>query len=139
MSVQKQALYDVLAEDATLTGYLTTYRGDPAIFTTDPVPGDASMPYVVIGGPVSHSPFDTKTTLGREIRYDIRCYTDDTGSAMLVDSIAERARALLHREKPSVEGYNVLLAECAGPVEIDEDKSYGRVVTVRLVMQEAIG
>ena len=54
-----EALYDRLTGDATLTALLATYNGDPAVFTTDPAPGDAELPYIVTAGHVSDEPFDT--------------------------------------------------------------------------------
>jgi hypothetical protein len=131
-----EALYDRLTGDATLAGLLATYRGDPAVFTTDPAPGDADLPYIVTAGHVSDEPFDTKTTRGREVYRDVRCYAAADGSAVTVEAMAERVRALLHRYELLVTDFVVWLAECSGPVVADEQDAYGRVLTIRLVMEE---
>ena len=132
------ALYGVLTEDATLAGLLATYGGLPAVFTTDPAPGDATFPYIVTAGQVTDLPFDTKNSRGRELRRDVRCYTEATGSAVVVEQIAERVRALLHRQPIEVSGFVWLLAECSGPIVADEPDAYGRIVTVRVVYLEEL-
>lgn len=130
------AIYERLSGDATLVALLTTYEDLPAIFTTDPAPGDASMPYIVTAGEIAQSPFDTKTTRGRDISRDIRCYAPAGGSAQTVETIAERVRALLHRQELAVDGFEWMLSECSGPIVADEQDAYGRIVSVRLVIQE---
>jgi len=136
VSAITEAIYDVLAGDATLTALLTTYGGEPAIFTTDPAPGDAELPYIVSAGEVAQSPWDTKTTRGRVATRDVRCYTDATGSAVAVEAIAERVRALLHRQTLAITDFTCVIADCSGPVVADGPDAYGRIVTVRLTIEE---
>ncbi len=133
------ALYDRLAGDATLTGLLSTYQGGPAVFTVDPAPGDAALPYIVSAGAVSDMAFDTKTGGGRDVRRDVRCYDTVSGSATRVEQIAERVRALLHRHRLEVDGHETWVAEASGPIAADEDAAYGRVVSIRLLMVEGEG
>lgn len=130
------AIYDVLAEDGTLAGLLSTYSGTPAVFTTDPAPGDAEFPYIVTAGNITDVPFDTKLTRGRTISRDVRCYDGPDGSAVTVEAIAERVRALLHRQPLVIAGFAWLLAECTGPIVADEVDAYGRIVTVRMTVEE---
>lgn len=132
-----QAIYDKLATDATLAGQLATYRSAPAIFTTDPAPEDATLPYIVTAGEVATTPLDTKTTRGRTLLRDVRCYTAKSGSANLVESIAERVRTLLHRQPLTIAGYTWHISDCTGPVAADELDVYGRVITLSLTAQEA--
>lgn len=136
MSVLTAAIYDVLVADATLSVLLASYGGQPAVFTTDPVPGDAVRPYVVTAGDISQAAADTKTSRGREIRRDVRCYDDATGSAIRVEAIAERVRLLLHRQIMAIPGFVWILAECSGPFQADEQDAYGRIVPVRLLVEE---
>lgn len=137
MSASTPAFYDRMANDLALAALLSTYGGRPAVFTTDPAPGDATFPYVVTAGEVSQPPFDTKTTRGREITRDVRCYDDASGSVIRVEAIAERVRALFHRQWIAITGFNWILAECSGPIAADERDAYGRIVTVRMVMEES--
>lgn len=137
MSVLTAAVYDRLVGDATLVGLLAGYKGEPAVFTTDPVPGDATLPYIVTAGEVAQSPFDTKTDRGRRAFRDVRCYASALdGSTVVVEAISERVRALFHRYELPVDGFGVLVASCNGPVVADEDDVYGRILTVQFLLME---
>ena len=136
MNALTQAIYDKLAGDAPLAALLATYGALPAIFTTDPAPGDATLPYLVTAGSVAVTAFDTKTTLGRVVARDVRCYAAASGSAETVEEIAARVRTLLHRQALVIPGFVWILSECAGPIAADEQDAYGRVVTVSLTMEE---
>jgi hypothetical protein len=136
MSILTGAIYDALANDVTLQGLLSTYNGLPAVFTIDPAPGDAVLPYVVTAGEVSQSPAEAKNCRGREMRRDVRCYAAASGSAVAVEAIAERVRTLLHRQPLVIPGFVWILAECLGPIVADETEAYGRIVTVRLMVEE---
>ena len=131
-----QTIYNKLAGDGELTYQLATYEDDPAIFTTDPAPGNAELPYIVTAGEVSSRPFDTKQTRGRELMRDVRCYTAASGSAEVVETIAERVRALFHRQALTIEGFGWLWGNCTGPIVADEENAYGRIVTLTLVVEE---
>ncbi len=130
------AIYTRLAGDATLIGLISTYNGEPAIFTTDPAPEDAELPYIVSAGNVADRARDTKTTRGREVWRDVRCYAPALGSAVLVEQIAERVRALCHRHKLEVSDHETWIAEASGPMVIDEDDAYGRIVSLRFYIVE---
>lgn len=136
MGAITEAIHDVLAGDGTLTALLATYGGEPAIFTTDPAPGDATLPYIVSAGEVAQTAWDTKLTRGWMVMRDVRCYTDATGSAAVVEAIAERARALLHRQTLAISDFECVIADCSGPVAADGQDAYGRIVTVRLTVEE---
>lgn len=126
------AIYALLADDATLASLLATYAGLPAVFTTDPAPGNAELPYIVTAGAVSDVPFDTKDKVGRQIMRDVRCYAAATGSTAVVEAMAERVRELLHRQQVAVDGIGWLMSNCTGPLAADSLKAYGRIVTVTM-------
>lgn len=137
MSVLTAAVYDRMANDATLTGLISTYKGEPAVFTTDPAPGDAVLPYIVTAGEVAQSPWDTKTTRGRRAFRDVRCYQSaKDGSPMVVEAMVERARALFHRYMLTVTDFGVIVANCVGPIVADEPDVYGRILTVEFMLVE---
>lgn len=136
MSVLTAAVYDRMANDATLTALLATYQGEPAIFTIQPVPGDASMPYIVTTGEMSQAPFDTKVERGRRAFRDVRCYATADGTAVTIEEIAERVRTLFHRYSLTVSGFGVVVANVVGPVEADEQDAYGRILTVEFMLME---
>jgi len=132
MSVLTEAIYDVLAGDETIVSLIGTYGGLPAVFTIDPAPGDAVLPYIVTAGSVAQESWDTKTTRGRIITRDIRCYTAASGSSQVVENIAERVRELFHRQELEIDGYSCIILSCSGPQAADEQEAYGRIVTLRV-------
>ncbi|MDZ4346863.1 MAG: hypothetical protein U1E51_31000 [Candidatus Binatia bacterium] len=133
------AFYDRLTGDGTLTGMLSTYKGHPAVFTIDPAPEEAIMPYLVTAGNVVDSPDDTKTSRGRDVWRDIRCYATRSGSVIAIEAIAERVRELFHRHELTVEDHETWMAECSGPIKADEDDCYARIITVKLNLNESEG
>lgn len=135
-AVVSKALYDRLAADSTLAALLSTYNGRPAIFTPDLVPEDAQLPYISAPGEGTQRPWDTKTTRGFQIMRDIRCYADPGGSAVVIETIADRVQALLHRLPLTVDGYSVEVADVTGPTLNPEDDAYGRQLTLRMLMKE---
>ena len=130
------ALYDTLSADGTLAGLLSDYNGSPAIFTSHPAPGDAELPYIVTAGEVSHLPFDTKTTRGRDLIRDVRCYAEADGSIVVIEAMAERVRYLLHRQALVISGFTWIISNCSGPVVADERDAYGRIISLSLTAQE---
>jgi hypothetical protein len=136
MSILTAAIYDRLSNDPALVAMLATYGGGPAIFTVDPAPGDAELPYIVTAGEVAQAPADTKTTRGRSLIRDVRCYADADGSAVVVEAIAERVRALLHRQALTIAGYRWIISNCSGPLVADEKDAYGRIISLSLTAQE---
>jgi hypothetical protein len=136
MSVLSAAIYNVLANDAALAGLLSTYQGQPAVFTTDPAPGDAVLPYIVTAGEIAQVPFDTKTTRGRSTTRDVRCYSAASGSAITVEAIAERVRALLHRQAIAIDNFEWIIGDCSGPIVADEQDAYARIISVSITIEE---
>lgn len=131
----RKAVYSALSTDATLTALLGTYEGSAAIFTTDPAPGDAPMPLIVATTVPARQPFDTKTTLGMQVWLDVRVYAEATGSAALIDQIAERVYDLLHRQTLTFDNRTWILSECTGPISVDESDAYGRIITLRVIAE----
>lgn len=131
MSVFTIGIYNRLANDSTLVALLGTYGLGYGIFTIDPVPGDAVYPYIVISL-VSMTPDDTKQTRGREILWDVRCYTQATGTMATVETIAERVRTLLHRYALAITGYTTIVGEIVNVMTApEEDGVYGIILTCR--------
>jgi len=137
MSILTAAIHDKLAGDGPLVAMLGEYQGAPAIFTTDPAPGDTPLPFIVTAGEVSQSPDDTKNSRGRALVRDVRCYAAADGSTVLIEAIAERVRALLHRQPLTIHGYTWIISDCGGPLAADERDYYGRILSLSLTAQEA--
>jgi hypothetical protein len=137
MSVLTAGIHSRLAGDGTLVGLLATYGDGAAVFTTDPAPADADLPYIVTAGEVVQTPADTKNSRGRDAVRDVRCYASATGSVVLIEAIAERARALLHRHELAIDdGYRTVVADVTGPIVADERDVYGRILSVRFLVTE---
>jgi hypothetical protein len=131
-------LYDRLASIPEIVADLSTYMSNPAIFTRDPVPVDAVTRYIVVEDAFDDGPFDTKTTLGREVLHDIFVYDTETGDASLAERVARNVRDVLHRQNLTVSGYGTLVAVANGPrVAPTDDHIYGRVVTARFQLIKA--
>lgn len=130
------AIHARLVGDVTLTALLSEYLGEPAVFTSDPAPGNAVLPYLVSAGQVTDRAFDTKNSRGRQVWRDVRCYAPASGSAALVETIAERVRVLLHRYAMEVDGHETWVSEASGPTGADEKDAYGRIVSLRLMLVE---
>ncbi len=136
MSILTASIYNRLAGDVTLTALLSTYNGEPAIFTIDPAPGDAALPYIVTAGEASQAPWDTKLTRGRSLVRDVRFYADADGSVILIESMVERGRALLHRQPLTIAGFTWVISDVSGPIVADEPGVYGRILSLSLIAQE---
>lgn len=136
MSILTAPFYEVLSGDSTLTAMLAEYEGIPAIFSFDPVPGDAEKPYIVSSGEVSQIPKDSKNCRGRNIIRDIRIYTEASGSSILIESIAERIRELFHRTQLEISGFEWVLSSCSGPIVANELDCYGRIISVNVWVDE---
>jgi len=53
-----------------------------------------------------------------------------------VEAIAERVRVLLHRMEVTISDHEWIMTECSGPIAADEQDAYGRIVTIRMTVQE---
>lgn len=131
-----KAVHLKLSEDTVLAALLAKYNGEAAIFTTDPAPGDAILPYIVAATVPVQTPFDTKITRGRTAWLDVRCYAAANGSAVTINAIAERVRALLHREPLLIDDHIWIWSECSGPTSADDTNAYGRILTLRVTAEE---
>lgn len=136
MNALTPALHAALSEDTQLAGMLAKYKGLPAVFTSRPVPGAAKEPYIISAGEVNDLPWDTKNSRGREVRRDVAVYAEADGSPLVVEAIAERVRTILHRRALVIQGYNWVISDVTGPIALDGDGSYGRVLTLTLKAQE---
>jgi hypothetical protein len=136
MSILTEAIYNRLAGDGTLAVMLSQYQGTPSVFTIDPAPGDAKLPYIVTSGEVTQVPFDTKTTRGRSLIRDVRIYAEADGSVVTIEAMAERVRYLLHRQTLTIAGFAWVISDVSGPIVADEPGKYGRILSLSLIAQE---
>jgi hypothetical protein len=128
------AIHARLAADTAFASQLATIASVPAIATERPVPPDMPLPYAVVNEPASNTPFDTKTTRGREVLLDVGIFVSRESGAALCEDLAELARDAIHREPLAVAGYGNLVASVTGPVGAPADNLHGRIITVRTVL-----
>lgn len=127
------AVYARMAGDGELASLLATWKDLPAVFTQDPPPAGAVLPYIVTPGQLATIPFDTKDERGEELFRDIRIYDKATGSQKRVEDIAARVKDLFHRQPLVVDGRAVLMVEVTGPrLGPQEDEAYARIVTLHV-------
>lgn len=132
------AIYARLAADTTLISRIATYGVAPAIFTSRPVPSNATLPYVVAAADMAATPFDTLDKRGRDIRRDVFCFARNTGSAAAIEAIADALYNALDNAPLTVSGAHVVRCNVvAGPAEAPTDDSLtGRVITIRIVARK---
>lgn len=124
-----------LKADIPLAALLAQYQGDPAIFTSWPVPADAERPYVVTAGHVADVDNDADGISLRTIVRDVACYGDNRGSAKEIEEIAEAVRSALHGQIFTIDGGHLLVCRCAGPIVAPtDDRVIGRIVTASFLV-----
>ena len=115
MGAITQGFYDRLSNDSTLTALLGTYKSAPSILTQRPTPPGFGIvengPYVLTTGETVSIPgmADVKNAGGREVLRDIYAFAQLNTDPAVLESIAERIRALFHRAASaiSISGFSI--------------------------------
>jgi hypothetical protein len=130
------ALGDAIAADPEFADWLARYRDEPAIFSADLAPPDATMPYLAIGLAITDvgSPLLSGREGPRDVVRDLKLWAPATGSVAQIDAKAERLREILAGRVIQVAGYQgARVSVVNGPVGLSaDDDAYGRLVTVRV-------
>jgi hypothetical protein len=127
-----RALVSYLRADTVLRDKLGSFRGHPSIFATQPIPGQATSPFIVMN-PVSDVTLETKTGIVREITQDISVYDDEDGSPADVEVISEYLREKL-RSSFDVPDWSMSGLSISGPIQNDSSDFHGRILTARIVL-----
>ena len=133
------AFYQRLTNDAELGTLISKYNGIPAVFTSAPVPDNATLPYIVTAGQISDTTeiaTNTKNRTATQFMRDIRIYTEQSGSMAKIETIGEKVWALFHKQPLSIDGWTVLEVKASRPVLYPQDGVYGVYVTVIVTMQQ---
>lgn len=117
MDVLRQAIYDKMAADGTLTGLLAAYRGDYAIVDGYAVPEDMETP-LVLYEVVADNNLYTKQGTCRIVNVDFTIFTGTSDDPI---TVAERIRTLFHRVAITVSGFTNIKTEVTGPVQGVQD------------------
>ena len=137
MSILSKPFYDVMRTHEPLTQSLDIFNNRPAIFTYEPIPEPVVGPYIITSGDVADVPEDTKDTTGRRITRDIRLYAPASGTAEVIEGLAEIIRTLFHRVDLTVTGHKCIYTNVTGPIEVDEVLEalvYARILTVEVFL-----
>jgi hypothetical protein len=132
-----QAVYERLAFDSALASMLASFEGRPAIFTYEPVPGDAPLPYILTAGDLLgrvRVPESTKLTYGARVARDVRIFAEASGSMAQVEAIAERVWELFEKAVLFVPGWTQVLRSRADRPIIGprDERVYMLIVSVTI-------
>ena len=133
------AIYAALIADSTITGLLSEYKTNPAIFTRRPIPADAVYPYIVVNPDASVTDFDALNSDRPIIIRDIAIYGQQPDDYRAVEQIGYLVRELFHRNRFSLSNsdYNIVLITATGPqiAPVDDDHTVGRLVSLRIQLE----
>jgi hypothetical protein len=92
----------------------------------------------MISGSEGDDDYGAKNEAGRDIVRRVRVYDDAAaGSVFTVDAIAERIRALLHRQPFTLTGGRVYMVDAQGPLDAPAGPDVvGRAILVRFLVDE---
>ena len=127
-----RAIIDDLRGDVTLGAKLGTFMGHPAVFGASPVPENTGKPFILTTS-VSDTVIPVKDSVIREVHQDVAIWDTEDGGSANVEYIAEYLREKL-RAPFTVPDWNVSVQSVDGPRIADSEDLYGRVLTVRTVL-----
>ena len=129
-----KAIYDKLIADANVTGKISTFASIPAVFSGSLVPRRATLPYVLISGPIGFIVRDDKNGETKEHIRDIRGYVSSDKSTLVLEQLMDALHDSLHNQTITVAGHNVILIEVIGYSSgVREDDTTGYILTVRII------
>jgi len=136
------AIRTALIADPTITGLITEFLGEPAVFTKRPVDDDAVLPFIVISEDVSITDADGLTSDRPVVMRDIFAYGHQPDDYRAIEQIGYAVRELFHRESFSliVTDYDVIEIIATGPIAAptSDDEIIGRVVTLTIQLRSTI-
>lgn len=134
-------LREALMEYEPISGQLSQWNGEPAIFTIEPTPSDAQYPFILIRPPFGIGDEDGLRSDRPIVQRDISVYGRKGARRdeyRAVDAMGYELREYFHRNKWAIspEGYDVVDIEVSGPIPgpTDDMKTVARLVglTIRL-------
>lgn len=133
------AIYAAITGDATITGLLSEYNTNPAVFTRRPIPADASYPYIVINPDAAINDFDALNSDRPMIIRDIAVYGQQPDDYRVVEQVGYLLRELFHRNRFSLTNadYNIVQITATGPsvAPVDDDHTVGRMVSLNIMTE----
>jgi hypothetical protein len=132
----RTALIDALS----ISGELADWRGEPAVFTRRPIPGDATYPLIIVSPDIAVTDEDALKTRRPIVLRDVTIYGEQPDQYRTVEALGYRVRLLFHRQRFSiaVPGYHVVDIRCSGPMvaPADDLDHLARLVTLRVRLED---
>lgn len=126
--------------DATITGLITEFNGEPAVFTRRPVPDAAAKPFILIAPDVNIGDADGLTSRRPVVTRDIFVYGAQPDDYRSVEQIGYFLQQLFHRQKSSIvsDDYHIIEITVTGPrpAPTSDEETVGRVVTLTILTRE---
>lgn len=133
------AIRAALINESTISGLLTEWQNDPAIFTRRPVPEDAAPPYISISEDISITDEDYLNSKHPIVVRDIIAIGHDPDDYRAVEQLGYSIRDLFHRQRFSItlDGFTVLDIRANGPraVTPGDDEFVARLVSVTFLLR----
>lgn len=137
-----EPIRDALVASSAITALLATYAGEPAVFTRQPVPGDATYPLIVISPDVDVLDEDGLSDDRPIITRSVIVYSSNQNptSGRLANQIAFLVYSLLHRQwrALTVADWKVVDIIANGPVILTgADQTIGREIPLTVKLAKA--
>lgn len=131
----RSKIFQKLISNENITNNVSEYLGYPSIFTVEPIPTDVELPYVIVNQ-VSEVPNETKTQDGRNVLIDIRIYANEDGNISLIENLVEEIYQMFHNQEISTNNFENYLLRVVEILNANEEKVYGRIVSIRALFSK---
>lgn len=135
-------VYKRLTGDSELASMLGRYAAVEVALFSDFVPSDLTIeesPVGVVSAPITNTQDDTYDQDYRRVELNVRFYHRPSGSSLILDQAADKARSVLKLwPAGAITGGSLVSATVTGPVSAptDDPSLSGRLLNVRLLIKE---
>lgn len=135
-----EPLRDAIIGATDISSELAQWRGEPAVFTRRPIPGDATYPNCAISPDITQTDADALVSRRPIVVRDIVFYGKQPDHYRLIERLGYAAYELFHRNRFAIEppaGYRVIQITAIGPVPAptDDAKTVGRMVSLTIQLE----
>ena len=134
------ALRTALIGEPLISGLLSEFEGDPAVFTRRPTPSEAEYPLIVVSEDVFIRDMDALLSRREVVLRDIIIYGHNDDDYRVVEAIGYSVRDLFHRKRDSIilSDHYVIDIRATGPraAPTDDDEVVGRLVSLTIRLGE---
>lgn len=133
------AIRTALINESTISGLVTEWQNEPAIFTRRPVPENAATPYIFISEAISITDGDAVNSKRPIVVRDIIAVGHEPDDYRLIEQLGYSIRELFHRERFAVtlDDFTVIDIRANGPKALSsgDEEFVARVVTVTFLLR----